>query len=378
MIRIKRKSRIDRIIFARRKAIRQILKNVKGCSLNVDVDDLNDYVIQLLEVGGVKKSNSNEKDVITYKKEYGERGKYGETRALLSELRAIFETANNMGELYPEWELCNRYISIINNIVDTEKMSLAQLDFMLTERCTLKCRDCLNLMQYYKHPQNFSLENISRDLQSLGRCFGEIEELHILGGEPLISPFFYKVCQMALSLKNVKSVVVFTNATIVPKREDLELIKNVIFYLSDYGNERQKINEFSEVLDEVGISYYIQEFENQKWLSGYEIKQYDTNLEIVNGLFSRCAGKACPTVANGSLFYCEFLANATSLRAVPEHHGNGLDLLESTAQDVVKYMLNENAPNGCLYCSRLYDMKKSNLVNAAIQTDTPLEYIEYR
>ena len=32
------------------------------------------------------------------------------------------------------------------------------MDVVITERCSLKCKDCANLMQYYEKPQNSDLE----------------------------------------------------------------------------------------------------------------------------------------------------------------------------------------------------------------------------
>ena len=42
---------------------------------------------------------------------------------------------------------------LLNDDLD-DKLNLKTIDIQVTERCSLKCKDCSNLMQYYERPQN--------------------------------------------------------------------------------------------------------------------------------------------------------------------------------------------------------------------------------
>ena len=44
-------------------------------------------------------------------------------------------------------EMCNK-----ENYITNDKLVLKSLDVQITEKCSLKCKDCSNLMQYYKKP----------------------------------------------------------------------------------------------------------------------------------------------------------------------------------------------------------------------------------
>ena len=44
-------------------------------------------------------------------------------------------------------EMCNKEDYVTNN-----KLVLKSIDVQITEKCSLKCKDCSNLMQYYKKP----------------------------------------------------------------------------------------------------------------------------------------------------------------------------------------------------------------------------------
>ena len=40
--------------------------------------------------------------------------------------------------------------------------TLVYLDIVITECCTLRCRNCSNLMQYYHDPENLAVDLINR------------------------------------------------------------------------------------------------------------------------------------------------------------------------------------------------------------------------
>ena len=51
---------------------------------------------------------------------------------------------------------------------DESKTYMRSLDVMITTKCSLKCRNCSNLMQYYQDPKNTSLEKIIAGVATLG------------------------------------------------------------------------------------------------------------------------------------------------------------------------------------------------------------------
>lgn len=47
------------------------------------------------------------------------------------------------------------------------KVYLRSIDVVITEKCSLKCKDCSNLMQYYEKPEDISYEKIVLDFDKL-------------------------------------------------------------------------------------------------------------------------------------------------------------------------------------------------------------------
>ena len=45
-----------------------------------------------------------------------------------------------------------------DDYITGNKLIVKSIDVQITEKCSLKCKDCCNLMQYYERPQDSNLE----------------------------------------------------------------------------------------------------------------------------------------------------------------------------------------------------------------------------
>lgn len=62
---------------------------------------------------------------------------------------------------------------------DTIKF-LRSVDLQITERCSMKCQDCSNLMQYYEKPVNISTRDLANDLDKLLASLDNLLKLDLL------------------------------------------------------------------------------------------------------------------------------------------------------------------------------------------------------
>lgn len=79
------------------------------------------------------------------------------------------------------WTNKHLYYAFIHTKVDNE-IYLHNLDFVTTEKCSLRCKDCSNLIPYYKKPINIDMDE---SLEALDRFFDAIDflsEIRVLGG----------------------------------------------------------------------------------------------------------------------------------------------------------------------------------------------------
>ena len=59
-------------------------------------------------------------------------------------------------------EMCNKDTYITNNV-----LKLKSIDVQITEKCSLKCKDCSNLMQYYKKPIDADFEILTKSIDKI-------------------------------------------------------------------------------------------------------------------------------------------------------------------------------------------------------------------
>ena len=77
--------------------------------------------------------------------------------------------------------------------LDPDMLFIRSVDLILTEKCSLKCKDCANLMQYYENPINIESEELIGDLHDICSIADEINEIRIIGGEPLMNKQFHEI-----------------------------------------------------------------------------------------------------------------------------------------------------------------------------------------
>ena len=123
-----------------------------------------------------------------------------------------------------------------------DKLNLKCIDIEITEKCSMKCANCANLMQYYVKPENANLEKLFDNLDILMKTVDHIYEFRILGGEPFMNKEINKIINKIASYNNYENIVVYSNATIVPKNDNLNcLIKdNLTVDITNYGPELSK------------------------------------------------------------------------------------------------------------------------------------------
>lgn len=231
---------------------------------------------------------------------------------------------------------------------------IRNLDLVITERCSLKCRDCFNCMQYYKKPQDIPLDKIKRELDILTQNVDEIMEMRILGGEPFMNKDLKEITAYVCNKEKVKSVVVYTNATILPDKEELEIFqhKKVSFYLTDYGlDKRQKLKQFEELLTEYGILYHT--YRLGYWYKPGEIYDNHKTREELEQTYQFCWGRDCITLLEGKLWQCKFAANANRLGAIPDYKQDYVDLFETDnlRQRLIDFLYTKTSMESCRWCN---------------------------
>ena len=66
---------------------------------------------------------------------------------------------------------------------------------VLTEKCSLKCDGCSNLMQYYAKPIDEDFEQCIKSIDKFLNTVDYVFEIRVLGGEPFMYKRIYEVIE---------------------------------------------------------------------------------------------------------------------------------------------------------------------------------------
>ena len=61
------------------------------------------------------------------------------------------------------------------------ELKVDSIDLMLTEKCSLKCKDCSNLMQFYAKPVDEDFEIVTKSIDKFMNTVDYVREIRLLG-----------------------------------------------------------------------------------------------------------------------------------------------------------------------------------------------------
>ena len=258
--------------------------------------------------------------------------------------------------------------------------TVVHLDVVITECCSLRCRDCSNLMQYYHKPENLDPETV---LDSLKRLFSAVRvcQLKILGGEPFVcQKNLIRVLEYLRTVAEdrIEEIDIITNGTIVPSEECIRAMKDtpklkVIF--SNYGELSTKLQEFSGICSREGIRFEV--ITDEFWWDfggvGLREEKERKTQHRFDGCYSR---RLCTTLYRGRLYVCPRQAHAVRLGIIPGDSSEEVDILspeyENRARlhDAVFTLIDRKTRiAACGHCGCDASVK----VPRALQTERPLD-----
>lgn len=260
------------------------------------------------------------------------------------------------------------------------KDSLISLDVVITECCTLRCRNCANLMQYYHHPENTDADEMIFSMRKLFSAF-MVKQLNILGGEPF-------VCQKNLvrileylneeAVDRYGEVVIITNGTIIPSEECLNIMKTtprlkVLF--SNYGELSSKLEEFTGICKRMGIACDV--VDTEFWWDFGDLSQRVENERQTQRRYDACFSRRhCTTLYRGKLYVCPRQAHAIRLGVILENSSETVCFSDPEYEEpkalydaVYRLIDRKNRISACARCGCDCDVK----IPRAVQTERPLD-----
>lgn len=275
-------------------------------------------------------------------------------------------------------------------VVDTQgkhHIFLKRLELDVTSKCTLKCKHCSNMMQYYENPYDIDEQIILDDYSRMLDIVDWIDELLIIGGEPFV---YRKLDSLIKKIKEKKEtdnkvgvIQIVTNGTIVPDDHMLKILKDsqVFVFVSNYGTKSRNIEKLVNKLCEYEIDYEVMDL-----LYWVDVEQYVDAKDIMSDEKRMIwRNDMCSTlhrvVDQGRFYlYCH-LKSLDQLSAISsEAKDCFVNIYDSDAKEqIVKYLSkNEPLPKACSWCNGNSLKQWQNAkIEAAEQTREVLKYTKY-
>lgn len=226
-------------------------------------------------------------------------------------------------------------------------------EIVLTTRCSLRCRYCSNLMQYYEHPCDIPAERVIAAADRLMQLCDYVHKLRPIGGEPFLYPGLADVLEHMLTYENIGQIQIPTNGTI-PVRDErlLALLKNdrISLEISDYGYGHAR--EFAQTMERNGIAF---SYEKAKvWYDTGSMEKRGRSVSELRRQFRKCP-MFCKSILDGKVYSCPRSAHGADLGLVPDTASDYLDLLDEehpvTRKQLLDYYYRTEPVQACDYCS---------------------------
>ena len=251
-----------------------------------------------------------------------------------------------------------------------KKLVLPTLEIFITEHCTLRCRDCSHLVKYYENPQNYDKNKVLQYLDNFLKVVDRLEEVIILGGEPLLHPDLSSLLEYCKKEEKIGDITVISNGTIVPDNRVIGAMKSsqARLRLSDYGKLSPKIKEIRTLCEENDVECFVL---HEVWTDMGKIFWHDYDTQELKNIFQDCPFAFDLLLLNGKICRCAHVAHLNNLQKIDSSTHDCVDFtnvskenIEMKKAELLRYM-NIEYLEGCQYCNGIKNSVQG--IEAAIQ-----------
>lgn len=204
--------------------------------------------------------------------------------------------------------------SMVYSMYQFNKLYVERNDLQITGNCSLKCKDCIARIPYYKKKAHMSLDEVKENLRVYFQWVDRLTLLTIVGGDPMLHPQFDDILEYVGQTyypDTIQNIEVYTNAVIMPSERTLNLFKeyHVVVHITDYSQNapgKQDIPRFLELMERNGNE--VEFIDYNKWYDiGFPDPNGITGEEELTNFFDKCA-PICRGLFDKKLYFCSINA----------------------------------------------------------------------
>jgi len=245
---------------------------------------------------------------------------------------------------------------------------------VITQKCSLRCRDCAQLIPYYKTPVHFSAESVITDLRQYAKAFDIVPEISLHGGEPFLHPDLQKICREAAAIPNIVFISFVTNGTVMLAADTLKEMSACgadVHQSGGYGSLSGKQDALFEAFRRHNIYSDIMFCSpTEMWSQPSPYRKHDRSVGANNELYKKCvSSKTCCQIMDGELHRCAVSMHGMHQGVFPNFEEDYVRLNEPRMAGKVlvgkirDFLVRDRALSVCDYC----DPEGGTSVRPAIQ-----------
>ena len=239
------------------------------------------------------------------------------------------------------------------------------LEFPITGKCTLKCKNCGFFAPYYRSSKEYDTNAVLDDIHLAFDRFDYIDTIRFVGGEPSLHSHLAEICTSIFEDYSGRfdRIFLITNGTIPLSEKMQSLIevrkKSFFISVSDYSqtaghNYGERVKLLLSQLKKQNISFHLESQRNWYDYGFPRSKEASTDL-VAARIFESCLDMDCRTVWNNKLWYCSSACSACRGGLLKPNEGNDFINLNKTLDKKVLFeFLSGYSVDGfnelCRYC----------------------------
>lgn len=179
------------------------------------------------------------------------------------------------------------------------------VEMHITSRCDFSCRDCANLIPFYKNPADLDLNMLIRDIDDFLSHVDCVHRFIIMGGETFLYRDLHPLLSHMIAQRKINLIHIFTNGSIIPGPDIMALLKNrkILLSASSFPVEVcPNKPRFLAAMEANNINYIVEE---KMWrdLGGFS-PDVDDSEEAMKYRLANCFNRGCHNISNGEYHIC--------------------------------------------------------------------------
>lgn len=212
--------------------------------------------------------------------------------------------------------------------------SIRFLVFWVGTKCTLKCKNCCNLIPYV-NPVSYSTKKILDNLSYITKDI-VVETLQIQGGEPFTHKEIDSIIEFCALNPNIHKIEIASNGTIIPNKRTIDVIKKynekIVLRFSDYVCDRKKRQIIEDRLKNqynVDVQKYEFMYNTGEWFDLGDVdNKKETDIQKRKKTYDDCPNRSCWTLADDYLAGCGRMISYLQLKNETIKGNNILNISE--------------------------------------------------